>query len=165
MEKPNAKKRYFNYKRDWIASRIALTLDKSKSYAPLNSVYREKVNSGPAWTRTICNKLALSKSIMAKPGQNIFQNSSYCLPGTRMKQWHLKDFLENITTLSQTLGRLNVIYDPLTLKVFSVVTKARFAAKILSLRKLTEWRTVTTGVLLSDSLHGRIGQRKMSMVI
>ena len=48
MEKPNTKKRYFNYPRENIASRIPLTLEKSKSDAPLNSVYPKEVNTGPA---------------------------------------------------------------------------------------------------------------------
>ena len=72
MEKPNTKKD-ISITSGRIASRIPLTLDKSKSDAHLNSVYPKKVNSGPARTHTICNKLALSKSIMAKPGQNIFK--------------------------------------------------------------------------------------------
>ena len=45
MEKPNTKKRYFNYKRE---NSQPNTLDKSKSDAHLNSVYPKKVNSGPA---------------------------------------------------------------------------------------------------------------------
>ena len=60
MEKPNTKKRYFNYKRENSQPNTSYTTKQ------INSVYPKKVNSGPAWTRTIGNKLALSKSIMAK---------------------------------------------------------------------------------------------------
>ena len=48
MEKPNTKKKDISITRGRIASQIPLTLDKSKSDAPLNSVHPKKVNSGPA---------------------------------------------------------------------------------------------------------------------
>ena len=46
-------------------------------------------------------------------------------------------------------------------KIFHLSQRPELRQKFLSLRKLTEWRTVTTGVLLSDSLHGRIGQKEI----
>ena len=50
-------------------------------------------------------------------------------------------------------------------KNFHLSLRPESRQKFLGLRRLTEWRTVTTGVLLSDSPHGRIGQRELSMYL
>ena len=158
MAKPNTKKRYFNYKRENSQPNTSYTWKKQ-----INSVYPKKVNSGPAWTRTICNKLALSKSIMAKAGQNIFKFkplSAGHKDGTVTSQRLFRKHNNAFTDIRPFTCNLRS-----SKKNFHLSQRPESRQKFLSLRGLTEWRTVTTGVLLSDSPHGQIGQKEMSMVI
>ena len=126
MEKPNTKKRYFNYKRENSQPNTSYTWKKQ-----INSVYPKKVNSGPAWTRTICNKLALSKSIMAKPEQNIFKFkplSAGHKDGTVTSQRLFRKHNNAFTDIRPFTCNLRS-----SKKKFSLVTKARVAAKVFKL--------------------------------
>ena len=119
--------------------------------------------SGLAWTRTICNKLALSKSIMATPGQNIFKlkplsagHKDGTVTSQRLFRKHNNAFTD--------IGPFTCNLRSSNRTIFHLSQRSESRQNFLSFRKLTEWRTVTTGVLLSYSLHGRIGQKEMSMV-
>ena len=136
MEKPNTKKRYFNYKRENSQPNTSYTWKKQ-----INSVYPKKVNSGPAWTRTICNKLALSKSIMAKPGQNIFKFkplSAGHKDGTVTSQRLFRKHNNAFTDIRPFTCNLRS-----SKKNFHLSPRAESRQKFLSLRRLTEWRSFT----------------------